>query len=211
MGLQQQNPTPSLRHRNYSSNSRPKLWKLLVTIAMVLSSRIRTIQNPPQCLLWTCWSAPFLEPRVRKEEWWMIEQETREAEEILDLELEELLRDTDHKISKDFHPIILHNTILLSYIRTFLNLTWDCPPPPMGITFPITTTNLSNPLKPNTLTHTTMVTLNIKPNRATTTLLPSQPLQLHSSKSSHTPLSCLKLSWTSSIKETITLTLEVQR
>lgn len=143
----------------------------------------------------------------------MIEQEMKEAEEIL--ELEELLRDTDHKISRDFHLIILHNTIPLSYIRIFLSQTWAYPLPPMGITFHITTTNLSKPLKLSILTPMLiMLTLSIKINRAITTLLLSQPLQLHSSKSSLTPpilLSFLKLSLTNSIKETITLTLGAQQ
>lgn len=214
MELQQQKPIPSLRHLNYSFNSRPKLWKLLVTIAMVLNSRTRTIKNPTRCLLWTCWSAPFLELQVRKEEWWTIEEEMREAEAILELELEEVLRDTDHRINRDFHLIILHNTIPLSYIRIFLILTWAYLPPPMDITFHITTTNHSNPLKLNILTPTTMLTLSIKLNRAITTFLLSQPLQLHSNKSSLTPpipLSFLKLSLTSSIKVTITLTLGAQQ
>lgn len=54
----------------------------------------------------------------------MIEQEMKEAEEILELELEEVLKDTDRRINKDFHLIILHNTIPLSYIRIFLSLIW---------------------------------------------------------------------------------------
>lgn len=144
----------------------------------------------------------------------MIEQEMREAEEIPELELEELLKDTDHRINRDFRLIILHSTIPLSYIRIFLSLTWAYLPPPMGITFPITTTNPSNLRKLNTLTHTIMLTLSIKLNRAITTSLLSQPRPLHSSKSSLTPLilvSFLKLSWTSSIKETITLTLGAQQ
>lgn len=214
MGFQQQNPIPSLKHPNYNFNFRPKLWKLLVTIPIVLSSRIKIIKNPPLCLLWTCWSAPFLELQVRKEEWWMTEQEMKEAEEILELELEEVLKDTDHRINKDFHLIILHNTIPLSYIHIFLRLIWAYLPPPMGITFPITTTNHSNPLKLNTRTLTTMLTLSIRLNRAITTLVLSQPLQLHSSQSSLTPripLSFLKLSLTSSIKETITLILGAQQ
>lgn len=130
----------------------------------------------------------------------------REAEEILELVLEEPLKDTDHRISRDLHLIILHSIILLSYIRIFLTLTWAYPHPPMDITFPITTTNPSNLLKLNTLTHTIMLTLSIKLNRAITTLLPSQPLQLHSNQSNLTPLSL-----TSSIKESITLTLGAQQ
>lgn len=102
----------------------------------------------------------------------MIEQEMMEEEEILELELEEVLKDIDHRINRDFH-LILHNTIPLSCIHIFLSLTWAYLPLPMGITFPITTTNRN---KLNTLTPTTMLTLSIKLNRAITTLLLSQPL-----------------------------------
>lgn len=137
----------------------------------------------------------------------MTEQEMRVAEEILEVEVEEVLRDTDRRISRDFHLIILRNTTPLSYIRTSLSQIWAYLPRPMGITFPITTISHSKPLKLlSTLTPTiNTLTHNFLLNRAIIILLLSQPLQLHNSKSSLTLPTPPSL--TSNIKLIITLIL----